>query len=152
MSRYTTMSLESLISWKVHRPCGMQGSSILSRRPIFLARLALMARLRNISISENISLSEIILEPFGVEILELWGPSACSLLAMITRTSHLESSMNSKWLVDTSRDPRTGFYLNQWQCRQSLGIHFQSTAMRSNISTQYFSFNLINYLLLKVCK
>ena len=70
--------------------------SILLRHHIFQVHRAVLALpLRLLS-------GNYIFEPFGVETLGPWGPSAHSLFKDL-----------SKRLVDTSRDPRAGFYLGQ---------------------------------------
>ncbi|KAJ8719299.1 hypothetical protein PYW08_011474 [Mythimna loreyi] len=98
----------SLFPWKMGRPLVWDATCVDTLAPSHLPSSsccagAAAAAAENLKRRKYTNLvGSYIFEPFGVETLGSWGPSAHKLFNEL-----------SKRLVDTSRDPRAGFYLGQ---------------------------------------
>lgn len=98
----------SLFPWKMGRPLVWDATCVDTLAPSHLPSSSCCAGAAAAA-AENLKrrkysnlVGSYIFEPFGVETLGPWGPSA-----------HIIFKDLSKRLVDTSRDPKAGFYLGQ---------------------------------------
>ena len=144
--------MNRIFSMRIHDVCLFQGFVTQWRLPVSAVRLSelrtailledywrffvdLLTFVYEKSVKYLVLLSNLsgnyVFEPFGVETLRPWGPSANSLFKDL-----------SKLLVDTSRDPRAGFYLGQWlsvaiQCGNARAASLLGTLPADSVGEEF---------------